>query len=431
MSSRWGEHDPKLVSRTIAKPRIRHNLGFALIAGASIAGSRWFTVVLIARLCSVETLGNYALGGAIAAPIVALTGMNLRSLQATDQKGAGSFLDYFLARLATVWIPVAVSIVAAVLFRDSPPARVIVAIAGTILAVWSAKEIYVAEFQRHERMELAALSRAVAGVLSVGVLALFLLAGSSLSVAICMQLGALATSIAFDEHLRRTRLRSPNVAQATADNSPTSLRRIAELIWVAAPLGIAAGLISIVNNTPRYVLEAEAGAASLGRFAAVCSLPFSLSILTQSLSRAVAPRLGRLSHQSREAFLKLLLRATVLALAVGFGGCVLSILLGRQILSLVLGGAFEGEWRLLVLLMLWASLTFVANILGVALTALGRVRVQVPLFLCVAGVSAGSSLALIPRFGAEGAAVALISASLVQIVAAAALVCRGSTLKAV
>ena len=40
------------------------------------------------------------------------------------------------------------------------------------------------------------------------------------------------------------------------------------LAWLALPMGLGAGLQSLMTNVPRYALEAHAGPAALGWFAA-------------------------------------------------------------------------------------------------------------------------------------------------------------------
>src|SRR5262245_40326613 len=69
-------------------------------------------LVVLAKLGSPEMVGRFALGLAITAPVMMLTNLQLRAVQATDARRAYLFRHYLGLRLATT--PLALLIILAI-----------------------------------------------------------------------------------------------------------------------------------------------------------------------------------------------------------------------------------------------------------------------------------------------------------------------------
>lgn len=120
--------------------------------------SQFGMLVLIAKLGTAEKVGQFALGLAIATPIIMFTNMHLREVQATDATGAFAFTDYL--RLRLVGVSVAVVTVAVFAFGgshalDTAPAILWVGVGRATDAVG---DVYHGLLQQHERMDRIAKS---------------------------------------------------------------------------------------------------------------------------------------------------------------------------------------------------------------------------------------------------------------------------------
>src|SRR5207244_580531 len=73
------------------------------LAGNTIyAGCQWAMLVVIAKLGSSEAVGAFALAFAVTAPVVMLSSLQLRVVQATDARGQFEFGHYLALRLVTI-----------------------------------------------------------------------------------------------------------------------------------------------------------------------------------------------------------------------------------------------------------------------------------------------------------------------------------------
>jgi O-antigen/teichoic acid export membrane protein len=181
----------------------------------------------------------------------------------------------------------------------------------------------------------------------------------------------------------------------------------ARLVAISFPLGLVVMLISLRVNVPRYFLERWVGAAGLGTFAAVASLLVAGALVVNALGQAATPRLAALHLAGeRGAFRALVLKLLAVACALGVAGVVIAAVAGEPILSLLFGARFSGQGDLLVLLMAAGVPAYAASILGFALTAARRFKVQLPVFAGTTAVCAALCLWLVPTGGLRGAALA-------------------------
>src|SRR5947208_17078221 len=65
---------------------LRRNFSWTLAGSVIYFGCQWAVTVLLAKLGSAEMVGQFAFALAIVMPVIALTGLQLRVVQATDAK---------------------------------------------------------------------------------------------------------------------------------------------------------------------------------------------------------------------------------------------------------------------------------------------------------------------------------------------------------
>src|SRR5574342_848343 len=78
---------------------MKRNVAWALAGNVVYAGCQWAMLVALAKLCSPEMVGQFALGVAVTSPVVLLTGLQLRAALATDVTGTFSLEEYLGLRL--------------------------------------------------------------------------------------------------------------------------------------------------------------------------------------------------------------------------------------------------------------------------------------------------------------------------------------------
>lgn len=78
---------------------LRQNFSWTFVGNIIYAASQWGMLVVLAKLGSPEMVGQFTLGLAVTAPIILLSNLQLRQIQATDVDGKYQFGDYFGLRL--------------------------------------------------------------------------------------------------------------------------------------------------------------------------------------------------------------------------------------------------------------------------------------------------------------------------------------------
>src|SRR5438046_6654370 len=78
---------------------LRRNVAWALAGNLGYSACQWGVLVCIAKLGTAADVGQFALGLALTAPIITLTSLNLRLLQATDAREDYPVRPYQAARV--------------------------------------------------------------------------------------------------------------------------------------------------------------------------------------------------------------------------------------------------------------------------------------------------------------------------------------------
>ena len=150
------------------------NFAWTLSSGLVYALAQWGVLVACARLGTMELLGEFALGLALTAPVMLLARMNLRTLQATDARGAYGFEHYL--GLMVLNVLGGVLLCCAIGWLAGYPARACLVIVLLALAKGfeALSEVFYGALQKAERMIFIARSLIAKSVLSVVLVALAL-----------------------------------------------------------------------------------------------------------------------------------------------------------------------------------------------------------------------------------------------------------------
>lgn len=428
----WSEEHEPAPDMAAGLP-LSANFVWTAVGNIVYAACLWGLLSVLAKLGSAEMVGQYALSVAITSPVIMLTNLQLRDVQATDAGREYSFGDYLGLRLLAASLAVLVIAAIGLAMGHRGNTLLVILAVGLAKAIESVSDAFYGLLQQRERMDRVARSLMLRGPMSVAVLAAVVrLTGRVDWGAFGMAIAWMVVLLGYDRasarlvlhHTRQFAGSTLGSVDAKAALRPRwEMQKLARLAQLALPLGFASMLISLNANIPRYAVERYLGRRELGIFAAMAYLKTVGDLVVAALGRSASPRLAR--HYARgkgAAFGKLLLTLVGVGAALGAAAVVVAVVAGRPILTLVYQPEFASHADVLVWLMVAAGVGYVASFLSYGMTAARYLAVQFPLLVATAGAAALACLWLVPRFGLQGAAMALVISAVVRAGASTAVV---------
>jgi O-antigen/teichoic acid export membrane protein len=368
-------------------------------------------MMALAKLGTPEIVGQYALAVAMVGPIILLTNLNLRAVQATDARHDHPFVSYLGLRLCGL-VLAGVACVAIGLFSRLGPASF-----AALMLIYAARafdgvsDVIAGLLQNHERLDLMSRSRALQSVAQFVVLvSAFWLTGSLLWALAAAAVSVAATTFTYDASCARSVLSDedggkiglvPALERGFTAWSGPDVRR---LLWTSLPLGIVAALDSLSVNVPRYIVEHFEGEQGLAFFAASAYMMFLGAAAIDAMAAPARPRLAKLFLHDLPAFRWLVIRIALLAGLCGAAAWLVCWLWGPQLLTLLYTKEYARHADVLSWLMVAAAIWYVAGIFSTAVTATRSFRIQMPIILAAVLVATLACIPLVPRFGLVGAA---------------------------
>lgn len=396
---------------------LRKNISWTTTGNIIYAACQWGTVTTVARIGTPAMVGQFALALAITAPVMQFLSLNLRSIQATDAKQDFSFRDYFSVRSVAVVVALVVCAAIALLYEGLTTTAVVIVIVAIAKVVDGLSDVYFGLFQQNESMRLVSQPMIMNGILSLVLMIVGLkFSGDIVVGTIGYALGSLIPMVI---------LVIPAAKSLVSPSFPIGFRftkterhRHWSLVTLAFPLGLSMMLNSLTTNVPRYFIEAEGGEYSLGIFAAVSYFIVAGGTVVIALGQAISPKLSQHFAANRlDEFSRLLGTMVGVGILLGVAGAILSVFLGDQLLSLFYSREYADHAETLVVLSVAAAFSFAASFTGFGMTAMRRFAAQVPVALLVLAVSIIASAVLIPTHGILGAALAVLTSSIVLFLA--------------
>jgi O-antigen/teichoic acid export membrane protein len=371
----------------------------------------------LAKLGDAAVVGSFALGLAITAPVFMFTNLQLRGVQATDARNDFVFSDYFTLRLLTTVAGLVFVCGLALVGGYDPSTRAVILLVGLCKGIESLSDVVAGLLQKAERLDRVAISLMIRGVCSLFVFALTFHSTHSLPAAVmALLLAWIVVYVLYD--LRQVRL------FAAQESRLFALRRtrLQKLALLSAPLGVVMTLISLNVNIPRYLLEHALGPAELGIFASLAYLLVAVNLIVSAVGQSAVSRLSRLfADGDYRGFRRISGGMLGMAALLLCCGVPLARILGRSLLTLLYRPEYGRHNSLFVLMVATAGIAAIASFLGYGMTAARAFRLQVPVIAASTLTTAGCALALIPRFGADGAASALFVGACIQTLGSAAI----------
>ncbi|MFB2933851.1 lipopolysaccharide biosynthesis protein [Aerosakkonemataceae cyanobacterium BLCC-F154] len=393
------------------------------------AACQWGMLVLLAKIGRAEMVGQFTLGLAVTAPVIMLTNLQLRTIQATDARQQYQFGDYLGLRLLGTALAL-IGIVGITLkagYRGET--SLVILVIGLAKGFESISDIFYGLIQQYERMDRIAISMMIKGPLSLLMLALGIyLSGSVVGGAIGLAIAWATILLGYDIRsgclILKTNLWGTGSQRKSSSQAIQNLlqprwhlKTLSKLVWLALPLGLVMMLISLNSNIPQYFIEGYLGEGQLGIFAAIAYLMVAGNMVVGALGQSANPRLAKYYAAGDSiAFRTLMLKLVGIGAFLGGIAVLVAFVMGQQILTLIYRPEYAQQADLFIWLMVAAGIGYVASFLGYGMTAARYFRIQIPLFTAVTGTSAIACLWLIPIWGLHGAATGLILAAFVQVI---------------
>lgn len=408
------------------KLSLRQNFAWTLLGSVIYSASLWCVLVVIAKLGDQKMVGQFSLGLAITAPIIMLTNMQLRSVEATDASQLYTFSNYLGLRLIATAVAMIMIILVAMLSGYTLETTLIIIVIGISKSFEAISDIIFGLLQQHERMDRIAKSLIIEGFLTVSVVTLALLLSKSILIAVVGMAIVWGLQLFFYDLRSTLQIFTFSIFNRQIFTSIGTLFHIPtmrKMFWLAFPLGFSAMLNSLNATIPRFFIARSLGEAQLGIFSALSYMMIAVLILMNTLGQVSMPRLAIYFNQRDvNKFYRLLYKLALVAVVFGVASVLMALISGKWILSLLYNQEYAHYAELFVWLMAVSILGHLASLLNYAMSAAQCFKPQLPLFIFVTFITIIFSSIFIPTSGLEGAVLVMAISFTVQAVGSAVLI---------
>ncbi|NWF78900.1 MAG: oligosaccharide flippase family protein [Chloroflexi bacterium] len=411
-----------------ARLSLRANFSWTFAGNIVFAACQWGMLIVLAKIGSPELVGQFALASAITVPVLMLTNMQLRDIQATDARREYPFKDYLGLRLLTTMLALLFIAGTVLVLGYRGETALVIMTFGLFKAAEAISDIVFGLLQQHERMDRVAQSLIIKGLLSLIAL------GSVVYLTGSLFLGVLGLAVAWLAVIVLFDLRS--LALILGDTVPTGARiprprwhrpNLLALTRLALPMGLVMMLISLATSIPRFFVGRYLGEHTLGIFAALTYLQVAGMTVVSALGQSALPRLSQhYAAGNRAAFRGLLLRMAAIGLVLGGGGVLVALVAGRLLLELIYQPEYAAYADFFVWVMVAAGITYLSWLLGEGMKAARYLRVQVVLFGVQVIVLTILCIWLIPVYGLVGVAIMMVVAALIHLIGTLLILARAT-----
>lgn len=395
------------------KPSLIKSFSWTFVGNTIYFSSQYAVLIVLAKLASSTDMGNYAFGLAISTPVFLFTNMALRPIMVTDQKKIFMFREYLVLRLSNSIIGFVFIALLSITIKGSSDTRIILIIVALSKLIEAIADIFYAYYQLNERLDIVSKSQIVKGISSLVGLALVLHAtgnvflgllafsGVRLSVFLFFDLysySLIANGAISSKHRIRIFLKEIKITWAVLRK-----KQIKGLVKISLPLAFAMIFSSLSVNIPYYFFKYYFDESVLGIFAALSSFMRVNGLIVNSLGQASTVRLSQYYHvKARKLFSALIIKLSAFGLFIGVIGVLVSVFLGKFILTLLFQANYAQYSMVLIFLMVAAMMENVAVFLGFAMTAGRMLKIQPFIFVGAVIVSVVSCILFLQQYRLMG-----------------------------
>jgi len=390
------------------------NAGLAFVGDAASKAAAFAIVALCARLLPLEEFAHLGVALAALTVLTSLIDAGVATVIVRDCASRTDRARAFVRASLVVRVPlVALACGAGIaggMFIGDLWLGVATA-AASVAAAWSLS--LTALFRAMQDLAPEAIQKCAVAAATVGAGVLLAVKSERASPVVAALAIALTVSLAPLWISARRRLRAPGNAVR-----PKAVMRS------ALPFGLMAFATLLYYRLGTLVLGATGSASATASYTIASTLAFGLLMVPNAITSGLLPRLGAQEvedEQLRTA--KSALRWTMLLCAVV---SVLAASAAPYLLKYGFAPRYEGALVPLLLLLAGTVVIGVNGVLGTVLIARRRTSVVVVQVGASLAVNAGLAIALVPRLGADGAAIATLVTELVALAILAAATLRSA-----
>ena len=407
--------------RRLSPLSLKVNFAWTFLGNALVAVCQLGLMALLWDQAGDATTGQYIIALAISAPVFMFAGLDLRTLQATDSSGEVRFIEYLSLRLICGCIALAIVPMIAVAWGHRADTLAVITGVGVGRFFLLIGDTFNGLMQQSERMDRVAHSIVLKGVLSTLVLGTTFVATGSLVMAVFAEAAARFLVLAFYDFPLGRQLAHEHGTETISLASLKTVEpaRLTKLTLRSLPLAFKVMLVSLDTHVTRYIVSfpSMGGLSALGVFGPIASGAGSASMVGKALNQSVSAKLGRLATAGEpRPFVSFVRRLQLLYLVLGAAGVGFTVVAGGPLLALVRPDALAFQ-TLLTLVVISVALDLQNGIVDMSLVAARRIAPLAPACGLSVATSAVGCWLLIPSFGLNGAAMAMIAGRLMRMAA--------------
>ncbi len=397
----------QLTTKNESPLSVSRNLSWNFAGKVVYAAARAFLLILIAKLSTVEIVGQYSLAFSITTPIFMLTDFDLRSIIATDTKDQYEFGHYLGMRLLTTLLAMLV-VCGISCWQSTLQLGLVIFMVGLSKSFETISDLLYGLMQRQERLDKLGISQILKSTLSIVFVGLLLWQTQSIVLATAgMAAAYLLILLVYD-------------LPVSAVYASLRVRLDRAILWklfrLSLPMGIALLFISLNKNVSSYFVEVYLDTDSLGYFSSILYIMTVGSLVVSSIGQTTTSRMSRLFNRGDIAGFRKILRNMVLAV-LGIGAVMTAgaALFGDFVLTLLYKPGYAVYQPLFVMIMGIAGLSYAGEISRFAITATHQFKLQPYAYGGVLLFGVVCYMIFVPWLQLYGAALSLLITAVLQL----------------
>gem|GEM_PF-3343665 len=383
------------------KNSLKNNLFYMLVGNGAFAFAQWLQLSLIAKYCSLETLGLFTLTLGVISPIYLFFGLQLRTLIVTNIRPEVSFNVYLKLRIYTSILAFLFTLLLALVISDFSILPFFILLSfQKILEGFS--ELFNSIQQHKERMDILARSMLLKAAAIIFSILLGLLVFNSLFIAFFFIILIYISIIYFNDYKVYRKDATTGISFGVSRKVLLSVGR------TALPLGIVLLVVSLNANISKYFIEYFAGTGIQAIYSSITYILVIGLFVVDSLGQTFVPRISKYYfNKNYPSFIKIVCVFLLSSITIGLSLFLLSFFFGSEILQLLFNSKIASYNIFFTKYMLVSLLVFVASSLGFTLTAMGEFKIQPYINIFILLLNVVLSFFLIKYFLLDGIIIVL------------------------
>ncbi len=312
------------------QPAEAGNFIWNAVGGMLNAGQSVFLLIIITRICGLETAGIFSIAFATGNLFMYIGNYGVRNYQVSDQAEEYAFADYLRHRVLTICIMLLLAagyaLWSAWTGSYSPYKAGCVFAMCALKAVDCAEEVFEGRYQQKGRLDLAGKLVTIRLLVSIGGMMLVLaVTGDLLKATAAAVFLAIAASAAVILYCRDT---------AAYEKVPFCREKIGGLLKACFPVFAANFLSFYLINEPKYAIDAAMDETAQACYNFIAMPVFVIQLLNMFLYQPMLLRMtGCWEKRNKKEFLGYFCKLSAALLAVAVPVLVAAWLLGIPVLS--------------------------------------------------------------------------------------------------